>query len=239
MNAPASESLTKPSSNVWLLLLLAALVSYCWQSIFLTPLKILVVFFHESSHALATLLTGGTVIAMHIVPGQGGEVLSLGGWPVLIVSAGYLGSLLIGALILLAASKSRHDRQLMAVLGMVMALLTVFFVRNIYGFAFGAAGSLAALVIAYFAPAAVSDLLLKLIGLVSMLYVPLDIYSDTLQRAHLHSDARILAEMIGGSTQLWGVLWLCVSLPVILYTLWWTRHGPAPLPEAIGQNARI
>ncbi len=186
----------------------------------MTPLKILVVFFHEGSHALATLLTGGRVLSMHVVANQGGEVQSLGGWPIVIISAGYLGSLLWGALILILAARSTADRWIMAMLGIGMLLLTVFFVRNLYGFAFGLLGGFSALASAKFLSAWINDLVLKLIGVVTMLYVPMDIFSDTLARSSLRSDARILAEYLGGTTMVWGALWLLVSaiiIPTALY----------------------
>jgi len=55
-----------------------------------------------------------------------------------------------------------------------------------------------------------------------MIYAPLDIFDDTIRRAHLRSDARILAEQVGGSTMLWGGLWLLISVAVIAITL---RYG--------------
>ena len=48
-----------------------------------------------------------------------------------------------------------------------------------------------------------------------MLYVPIDIFSDTLARSALRSDARILSEYLGGTTMFWGALWLLISAMVI------------------------
>jgi hypothetical protein len=42
--------------------------------------------------------------------------------------------------------------------------------------------------------------------------VPYDIYDDTIRRSELRSDARMLAEEIGGTTIMWGGLWFIVSL---------------------------
>ena len=58
---------------------LIILISVAWNSPILLPLKWLVVFFYESSQAFATLLTGGTVQSLQIVPEQGGQVVSQGG----------------------------------------------------------------------------------------------------------------------------------------------------------------
>jgi Peptidase M50B-like len=85
---------------------------------------------------------------------------------------------------------------------------------------FDQAGALAGLSCAYFLSERTNDFLLRLFGLTSMIYVPLDIFSDTLARPHLHSDARILAELVGGTTQIWGFVWLALSVPIILMALW-------------------
>ena len=213
LTSPRDEHTAK--TDYWLLPLLAFACILAWDTQLLTPLKILVVFLHEGSHALATLLTGGRVLAMRIVANEGGEVQSIGGWPIVIISAGYLGSLLWGALILILAARSSADRWIMAALGVAMLLLTAFYVRNLYGFAFGLFGGLSALASAKFLSAWINDLILKLIGIVTMLYVPIDIFSDTLARSGLRSDARILAEYLGGTTMFWGVVWLFISAMVI------------------------
>jgi hypothetical protein len=213
--AASSELQTSAKTDRWLLPLLALACVLAWDTPILTPLKILVVFLHEGSHALATILTGGTVQAMHLVANQGGEVISLGGWPIVIISAGYLGSLFWGALILVLAARSSADRWIMALLGVGMLLLTVLYVRNVYGAVFGFAGGVLALASAKFLSTAINDFFLKVIGIVTMLYVPLDIFSDTLARSALRSDARILAEYLGGTTMMWGGLWLLISLIVI------------------------
>ena len=63
------------------------------------PLRLLVTFIHEGSHALATILTGGSVHAINIDPSGSGITLSAGGFNPIIASAGYLGATLYGAFI--------------------------------------------------------------------------------------------------------------------------------------------
>ena len=78
------------------------------------------------------------------------------------------------------------------------------------------------LAIARFLPRDYSDLILRVIGLASMIYVPYDIFSDTIQRSYLQSDARMLAEEFGGPTMMWGALWIVLSLCVLALCL---RYG--------------
>lgn len=194
------------------LIALAAILMWFGGSPWTAPLEILVVFFHEASHALMTLVTGGKVVAMQVTVERGGEVLSAGGNRFLILSAGYLGSLMIGAALLVAGMRSRHDRAILAVVALLMALATVLFMRNLFGFGYGIGMAVALLAIARFLPEQASDFSLRLIGVMSLLYVPRDIFSDTIERSQLQSDARMLAEEIGGGTWLWGGLWLLLSL---------------------------
>ena len=70
-----------------------------WDSIAIFPLKIIVIFFHELSHGIAALLTGGSVQEISVSSREGGYCLTLGGSPFLILSAGYLGSLFWGGVI--------------------------------------------------------------------------------------------------------------------------------------------
>ncbi len=187
-----------------------------WNYPILYPLKLLVVFFHESSHALMTVATGGSVKEMVVTSNQGGHVISIGGSRLLSLNAGYLGSLFWGAIIYLMALRSRWDKVISGVLGLIVVLVTLFFVRNLFGLTFGVLSGGAMILLGRYGNEAVNDLLLRVVGITSMIYVPLDIYSDTISRSSLRSDARMLAEEMGGATVLWGGLWIAVSL-VVLY----------------------
>ena len=203
----------------WQLLLLVAIVFALWRQPVALPLRILVVLFHEAAHAFAAILTGGRVAELTINVSEGGHALVAGGNLFIIASAGYLGSLLIGLLLLAISLRSSLDRIALAALGTAILLLTLLYVRELFALAFCIAAAAAFLATARFLPALWSDLMLRVIGLTSLFYVPYDIFSDTLARSHLRSDARILAENYGGTTMLWGVLWLVISLGAILVAM--------------------
>lgn len=220
-------------NRVWYLIVLLAGVFLLWDYAILYPLKLLVVFFHESSHALATIVTGGQVKEMVVVADQGGHVRSLGGNRFITLSAGYLGSLLWGVLIYLAASWTRMDRLVMLILGLSVGAITLLFVGNAFAILFGLAVSVAMVLSARFLSHDANDFLLRLIGLTSMMYAVIDIYSDTISRSHLRSDARMLAEEFGGGTILWGSLWIALSLVVVFFCLRWSlRRDGEPMPES-------
>ena len=118
------------------LLGLLVLIIALWPTQILAPLKILVVFFHETSHALTVVATGGTVKEMVINASQGGHVISSGDNRFLTLSAGYLGSLLWGAIIFLITVRTNKDRVTSMVLGLAVLIIAAVFVRNFYGLFF-------------------------------------------------------------------------------------------------------
>jgi len=209
----------------WQLLLLTTLVFALWQTSVVVPLKILIVFFHELSHAVATFFTGGEVISLSVSADQGGVVWSRGGNRFLTLTAGYLGSLLIGVGLLVAATRSKADRAIMAACGVVMLVVAGLYIRDFFALSFAIGTGVAMLIMARFLGHAANDLALRVMGLTSMIYVPYDIFSDTIARSNLRSDARMLAEEFGGTTMMWGGLWLLLSLVVIGVCL---RRGLGP-----------
>ena len=199
----------------WQLCVIMAVVVALWATPVMLPLKILVVFFHELAHGLAAILTGGQIEAISVSPDQGGVTMTRGGSRFVILSAGYIGSLLFGVMLLLAGLKSRADRAIAAGLGLVMLAIMALYLRGLFPMAFGGLTGIALLAMARFLPAAASDLALRTIGLTSMIYVPLDIFSDTIARSQLRSDAFMLGEYLGGGAAFWGGVWLIISLAVI------------------------
>lgn len=218
-------------NQLFYLLAMLGLIILGWESTLLYPLKLLVVFFHESSHALATLLTGGHVQELVIVPEQGGHVISLGGNRFIILSAGYLGSLLWGIVIYVSSVKTDYDKKIMAFLGLCVMTITVCFSHSFFSWGFGFLIGSLMLLSANFLATIYNDFLLRLIGLTSMANVPLDIYSDTISRSYLHSDAAMLAAEFGGATVLWGVIWILISVIVIFYCLKYSLKHPFLLPQ--------
>ena len=202
------------------LALLIILLSLAWDSLVLLPLKWLVVFFHESSHAFATVLTGGTVQSLQIVPELGGKVISRGGNRFIILSAGYLGSLMCGLVLFMFTVYTKKDQWLTAGLGVLMFMITLWFAESLFSQLFGILTGLFLCLAAYYLPAEVNDLICRIIALTNLLYVPMDIYDDTLVRRHLPSDAAMLAKEFGGSTVIWGTLWLVISILLIALCLW-------------------
>lgn len=207
----------------WQLIAITCVLFLLWNTPVVIPLKILVVFLHELAHAVATVLTGGSVVDLSISPQQGGHVISRGGNRFITLSAGYLGSLLIGITLLMIALRTNADR---AVLTLLVALL---YVRDWFALFFCAATGLGMLAIARYLSRPVNDMILRVIGLSSIIYVPYDIFDDTIRRSGVRSDAYMLAEKFGGPTMFWGALWLVLSLGAIFCCV---RYG-------LGENSNL
>lgn len=223
-------------SNHWQLLCLTLAIALLWRTDFVLPLRILTVFLHELGHALTILATGGEVLSLTISPNEGGLVTGRGGNRFLSLSAGYLGSLLFGATLFLIALRTNWDRSVVALFGIVTLLVAAFYIRDTFALIFTIGTGGAMLACARFLNLHVNDMVLRVIGLTSMIYVPLDIYDDTIARSHLRSDARMLAEEIGGTTMMWGGLWLLISLIAIAATLRFGLDRPSNIPLPAGRR---
>jgi peptidase M50B-like protein len=207
-----------------LLIGLFAVVALLWNTPIVYPVKVFVVLLHELSHALMAIATGGHVYEIRISPLLGGVTITVGGSRFLIASAGYLGSILWGGLILFAAARSRHDRALAAAVGGVVIVATLLFTRNLFGLAFGLLFGTALIWAARRLSNEVSDVVLKFLGLTSCLYVVLDIKSDLIDRAFFFhsgavSDAQTLAMLTGIPALLWGIAWLLIALATLFIFL--------------------
>ena len=211
---------------------------------------------HEISHGIASLATGGTIERIVLDPYQGGACYCGGGNAFITLSAGYLGSLLWGVVLLAATGVRRVPNQaLVFLVGALVFLLTALYVRNGFGLAFGLAFGTVLMIAGRKLGAGISRVLLTALGLTSCLYAILDIKSDVLDRPELESDAAMLAELTGVPTMTWGCdldrgrgdrecagvpegvqggpslrhdKQTSCSPPPVLYTLVATRYGSIP-----------
>src|SRR5947207_12587658 len=89
-------------------LLLAAVISIAlwfipFAEILIYPFRIFVTFIHEGGHAVAALLTGNSVQSLSVAMNASGETYTTQGGTcsrMLVSSAGYLGAMALGALLL-------------------------------------------------------------------------------------------------------------------------------------------
>ena len=186
---------------------------FLWDTAAVYPLKVFVVLLHEISHAVVAVATGGTIERIVLDPNQGGACYCPGGNAFATLSAGYLGSLAWGGLLVSAAQVKRiNSRWVTGAAGVLVVALTIAYVRSTFGFGFGIAFGLALVIGATKLSTVVNQGVLLTLGLTNCLYAILDIKSDILDRPELQSDAAMLGDLTGIHTVVWGSLWITVAV---------------------------
>ena len=208
-----------PPRRLLLPLALAGATLLLWDTFVVYPFRLFVVFLHEISHGLAAVATGGALVSIGLSFDEGGVCLTRGGWPFVILNAGYLGSLLWGALFLLLGGRRTRARSVVGLVGAFTLAVTLVYVRTWFGFLYGLLAALLLLGVAARLKPAVSEFLLAAIGATSCLYAVWDIASDVLLRHSNESDAAALARLTGIPAVLWGVAWAAFSLLVLVSVL--------------------
>jgi hypothetical protein len=188
------------------------------------PIRLLVTFIHEGSHALAAFLTGGIPHMMAIQPDGSGVTLSSGGWSTIISSAGYFGATFYGAVLIAALRRGVPGRTLLLVTGAIVGLMTVLLTRNLFGFFWG--GLLCAgLIIAgrRLSPEA-SAWGAGFIGVQCVLNALFDLRTlfDLTVRGSGQNDAANMARMTLIPAPFWAGLWIVTAVVMLAFVL-----GPA------------
>lgn len=91
------------------------------------PFQLFGTFIHETGHAFAAVISGGSVLGMQVNLDTSGLAMTQGGSRVLISSAGYLGSIIVGAAFLLAGRRRKWARPTLLVAGAGTLMATAFF----------------------------------------------------------------------------------------------------------------
>ncbi len=209
------------------LLLIFIGIALLWNTVVMYPLKIFVVFMHEISHGLAGVVTGGRFGEFQVNPQQGGHAYTYGGSKFWVLTAGYLGSLIWGGIILLLAARTRFSKAVSVLIGIGMVAITIGFGSNLFTYLFGIGFGVALILFGMFLPVIVNEWILRIIGITSCLYAILDIKSDVLDRSHLRSDARMLSEITPPSTELWGIIWIVIAIGLTFWFLYIAGKSPA------------
>ncbi|MGJ8692176.1 MAG: M50 family metallopeptidase [Thalassotalea sp.] len=114
----------------WILLLLAIILTRL--PVVSIPFNWLESFFHELSHGIAALITGGKIIKIELFTNGAGLCTTQGGSRLLISFMGYAGAIFWGALIYLAAtSHLKMAKNLSVLMLLLLAISIVFWVRDL------------------------------------------------------------------------------------------------------------
>jgi hypothetical protein len=213
--------------------------AFFWDSPALLPFKLLAVMGHETGHALAALLVGGTVDRVSVAMNEGGECLSRipDGFfaRVLVYSAGYVGSAIISVLLLVLSFRFDARRVMLGLACVWLTLMGVFYARD--GFTLLFAVVMAALFAAgtKWLPDSLVGALNIFIASFTALYALMDLKDDLWNSAvRAQSDAQLLANVTIVPALVWATVWTLLSLGVLVAGAWLALLTPASkLPSAM------
>ena len=112
----------KKNFDVLIILSISIFSLLLWDSPIIYPVKIFVILLHEISHAVAAILTGGSVEKIILDLHLAGNTITKGGNQILIALSGYVGSLFIGSLILISAKDKNLSKWLTTILAIIIFL---------------------------------------------------------------------------------------------------------------------
>lgn len=195
----------------------------------------LVIAFHEFGHAITACCTGGRVESISLDPREGGVTHMRGGISAITLPAGYLGSSVIGALLIFCGFDIVASKVASIVLG-VCFLLTLWWGKKDWLTILTILIAVGLLVAFWFiAHAEALRFMVLFIGVMSSLYSVWDICDDLIWRKVNSSDASQFAKKYGGSSQCWGVIWSIISVLVMAIGI---IAGIAAFPESFSQQEK-
>ena len=115
----------KKSLKIITLILLTISLGIFWENPVLMPVKLLVVYLHEISHAIATVITGGEVRVIAVSMDESGFTQTTGGNFMAIAGAGYLGSSIFGSLMLHSGLSGKFVRTVSWSIGVLIICFTI------------------------------------------------------------------------------------------------------------------
>ena len=116
-------------------------------------------------------------------------------------------------------------------IGTGMVAISIGYGESTFTYLFGIGFGIALVAIGFYFPETFNDWVLRIIGVTSCLYAILDIKSDVLDRSNLRSDARMLSEITGIPTEVWGVLWILIAIALTLWFLYLAGKTPVAQEE--------
>jgi hypothetical protein len=224
-------------------LLIAATISVVLWFIpyaeFLTyPFRIFVTFIHEGGHALAALLTGNSVASLSVATNASGETYTSQGGLIsqmLISSAGYLGSMAFGALLLVLIRKAVAARIVLLCCGIFIFGLTMIFglVKPLFwvnawsGIPFtllaGIVISVGLVLIARFASARAATFFVSFLAVQSVLNALFDLKTVFFLAnpfgPTIPTDAVNMYHATGIPAIFWTVIWIALALGILWFAM--------------------
>ena len=202
------------------------------------PFRLFVTFIHEGGHALAALLTGNSVQSLSVAMNASGETYTTKGGlfsQMFISSAGYLGSMAFGALLLVLIRRNIATRVVLAGSAALVFGLTLIFGLIKPVFAGGAlsgipftllAGTLLAVglfAVARFASPRVASFFVSFLAVQCILNALLDLktvfFLSSPFAPSVQTDAMNMANATGIPAIFWTIIWIAVAFGMLWFVM--------------------
>jgi hypothetical protein len=196
-----------------------------WHSPVLLPFKLLSVMGHETGHALASLIVGGSVDRVTLSLDESGACLSRipDGFfaRAIVFSAGYVGSAIISVLLLVLTFRFNARRIMLAAACIWLAGMGLIYARDGFTLLFALVMATLFGLGAKWLPDALVGALNIFIASFTALYAVMDLKDDLWNSAvRSQSDAQLLADLTIVPAILWAAIWTLVSVAVLLGGAW-------------------
>ncbi|MBS1148675.1 MAG: hypothetical protein H6Q89_373 [Myxococcaceae bacterium] len=231
---PAAYSLDGGKLLMLVAFLALGIVGWDWQVLW--PFKLLAVMGHETGHALASLLAGGSVSRVSIAGNESGECLSAIPTSFLartvVYSAGYVGSAIVSVVLLLCTFRFDLRRFMLGAACVWLSVMGLLYARDAFTLAFCFGMAISFGLGARFLPAQVVGVLNLFIASFTALYAAMDLKDDLWNGAvRVRSDAQLLADITPIPSLVWAALWTLLSTALLAVGVYVAmRRRPTPLP---------
>ncbi len=215
--------------NNWLWLAAAVCLGVSltpWGDLLLYPFTLFTTWVHECGHAVMVVLTGGSVSAITIEPDTSGLTRSL--MPAgrvargLVASSGYLGSSVVGCLLVAATRVEKRARPILWGIGAFMLFTLVFWIRNAFGALVVLGWAVTLLALARKGTGRAPRFFLSVLAVQVALNAVYHI--RVLFLAHGPSDADTMARLFLAPAWFWASTWMLLSVLMFAWTLRVTRR---------------
>jgi hypothetical protein len=204
------------------------------------PFRIFVTFIHEGGHALAALLTGNSVQSLSVAMNAGGETYTTQGGmfsQMFVSSAGYLGAMSFGALLLVLIRRALAARIVLAGSALLILILTTVFgfIKPIIAGSWGSlsgvpftifagiALAVGLFAVARFASARVATFVLSMLAVQCVLNALLDLktvfFLSSPFAPNVHTDAANMASATGIPALVWTIIWIIAAFGILMLAL--------------------
>lgn len=192
---------------------------FAWMLVY--PLRLFVTYIHEGGHALATILTLGSVRGMEIFTNAGGVTYTEGGIQIVISSAGYLSSTAYGAALLILARNRNNAKTALTLTAGIILALTFIFVQGLPSTIIGITLAAGLIFAAIVFPPRVAQFVLSFLAVQSCLNALFDLKTLLLISAvtNSHSDAVNMQNVTGIPAVIWAIFWIGLSLITLFIAL--------------------